>query len=111
MHDLKYSHSIASAVKKTIGSKKVKQVVVNVRLSPLSHVRPEGLAETFKQVAESEGLSGVELSILPLEFSIKCRGCGLVSQHAQPVLNCPKCKSTDFDIDGFDEFLIDSVSF
>ena len=113
MHDLKFSNDIISAVKKELSKTGVKGkagiITVNVRLGALGHVKPEGLRQTFDQIAKEEGLKNIKLVIQPLELEIRCRDCGFVSKHSKPVLSCPKCDGGNFDIDNMKEFLIESI--
>lgn len=110
MHDLKYANQILTALKSNTAAKNTSaDVAVNVRLSPFSHVRPEGLRETFKLLAENEGYGHVRLSISTLDFKMNCKECGKVSQHAEPVFECPHCKGCDFEIEKGDEFCMDNI--
>ncbi|MDD5436578.1 MAG: hydrogenase maturation nickel metallochaperone HypA [Candidatus Omnitrophica bacterium] len=110
MHDLRYASQILAAVKmKTAAGSAAGPITVNVRLSPFSHVRPEGLEETFRLLAENEGYRNVKLNINILEFNMHCRMCGRDSRHGGAVFACPHCKGQDFDIEKGDEFYIDKV--
>lgn len=112
MHDLKFAAEIISSIKnklqKTSGRSQ-KNITVDVRLSPLTHVTPKGLSETFKQLAEHEGLTNVKLNIGVLEFEMHCRTCKAITKGTKPIFLCPQCKSSDFDIEREKEFVIDSV--
>lgn len=113
MHDIKFSQEIINAIKKEIsrpGSKiSPKRITVNVRLSTIGHVKPEGLKETFRQLAAAEGFDNVKLVVKPLEIEVKCRDCGCLTMHSKPVLACPECGSGNFNIDSLKEFLIESI--
>ncbi|MFA5143304.1 MAG: hydrogenase maturation nickel metallochaperone HypA [Candidatus Omnitrophota bacterium] len=110
MHDLRYANEILAALKnKNVSKGRAKDVTVNVRLSPFSHVRPEGLNETFRLLAGSEGYGNVKLDVKALEFEMHCRSCGRESRHAKAVFKCPYCDSADFDIQKNEEFYIDSI--
>ncbi len=113
MHDLTFANEIISVLQKKLSamgkSSLSKRAVINVRLSPLTHVTPDGLNEIFKQIAESRGLGSAVLSIKPLEFGMRCNACGFVSSHSAPVFECPKCGGSDFDIKKEKEFVIDSI--
>lgn len=106
MHDLKFAGEIIAAIKK---NRKNGPLKVTVGLSPLTHVTPEGLSETFRHAAESEGLGKVDLIVKPLEFTMNCRSCKHASKHSRAVLSCPKCGGSDFDIDIGREFVVESV--
>lgn len=110
MHDLKYANEILEALrKKDVKKGKSKKVIVSVRLSPFSHVRPEGLNETFQLLAENEGYDNVKLDIKPLKFGMHCKSCNRDSEHEKAVFKCPHCDSGDFDIKKNEEFCVDSI--
>ena len=109
MHDLKYAHQILDGIKKARGSSKNTAIKVDVYLSPLSHVRPEGLKETFLMIAEDEGYKNVILNVNALEFGIHCKKCGKTWKSSKPTFKCPKCDSADFDLEKNEEFYIDSI--
>jgi len=110
MHDLKYANEILRVLKnKGIKKGKSKNITVNVRLSPFSHVKLEGLNETFQLLAENEGYDNVKLDIKPLKFGMHCKSCNRDSEHEKAVFKCPHCDSGDFDIKKNDEFCVDSI--
>lgn len=109
MHDLKYAHQILDGIKKARGSSKNAAIEVDVYLSPLSHVAPDGLKGTFSLIAEDEGYKNVTLNVNVLEFGVHCKKCGRTWKSAKPTFKCPKCDSTDFDLEPYDEFYIDSI--
>jgi Zn finger protein HypA/HybF involved in hydrogenase expression len=110
MHDLKYANEIIAMLKKGNFKNSKCSVIVNVTLSPFSHVKPEGLNETFKVLAEPEGYGHVKLNVKTGEFTMHCKNCKKASKHSEPVFECPMCKSSDFDIDKGKEFYIDFIS-
>ena len=110
MHDLKYANEILNALKKNAAEKdKSRGIVVNIKLSPFSHVTAEGLDATFQLLMEGEEYGKVRLNIQTSEFSIHCKNCKHDSKHREPVFECPNCKSYDFDIGKGVEFCIDSI--
>jgi len=114
MHDLKFAGEIISALKKAAEKHNIKKFsdipfIVNARLSAFSHVKPEGLNETFLLIAEKEDFKNVRLVVTPKSFTIKCRKCGKDSSEYRPVFNCRFCGSSDFDMDMGEEFSVDSV--
>lgn len=109
MHDLKYAHQILDGINNTkVGSKNA-VIKVEVYLSPLSHVTPEGLKETFSMISEDEGYKNVKLNVNILEFCIHCKKCGKTWRSSKPTFNCPKCDSADFELKKGEEFYIDSI--
>ncbi|MDD5427670.1 MAG: hydrogenase maturation nickel metallochaperone HypA [Candidatus Omnitrophica bacterium] len=110
MHDLRYATDILNAIRKKVSEKgSAGMITVNVRLSPFNHVKAEGLKETFRMLAEGEWGDKVRLKIETSEFTICCKNCGRDSKHAEPVFECPHCKSHGFDIEKGREFYIERI--
>ena len=110
MHDLTYANQIIDRLKKEVANDdKAASMAVEVSLSPFSHVTPERLKDVFKLLAEDEGYTNTVLDITALEFCVHCKKCGKTWKSAKPTFKCPKCDSTDFDLEKWDEFFIDSV--
>lgn len=110
MHDLKYAYTILSSLKKEIGEEsKSTTAVVEAYLSPFSHVTPERLKDVFKLIAEGEGYANVVLNVNVAEFCVHCNKCGQTWKSAKPTFKCPKCDSTDFELEKWEEFYIDSI--
>jgi Zn finger protein HypA/HybF involved in hydrogenase expression len=87
------------------------KVTVLVRLSPLSHVTPLGLVESFKVLAESEGFEKVHLDVKPLEIPLICSACRKISRITSIVYACPQCKSKDFQLSTEREFYVESLEY
>lgn len=115
MHDLKFANEAVFILKREIAklgkAAESKAITVNVALSPLSHVKPEGFRETFKQVLEHEakGLKNVKLNVRPMQFDLYCRACKKLSKVSEPTLECPECKSRDLEVEMGKEFFVDSI--
>lgn len=87
----------------------LRNAVVNVRLSPFSHVTAKGLQETFKEFSKETGFKEVRLNIIPLEVTGYCKNCKSISKVSQAALNCAHCGSVDLDIQIDREFFVESV--
>ncbi len=111
MHDIGFAQEIIDAIRKKSGSKKDKKKVisVNVSLSPFSHVKPEGLKETFLELSMGSGFEGIELNIQTLKVKIFCRECKNEFFIDCPSFSCPVCKSQDMDIKLDKEFFVESL--
>ena len=111
MHDLSFTKEIIGVLNyklKTI-PKGSKITAVNVSLSPLSHVKPKGLTETFKAMVNGTGFENIALNIKPLGLKIRCRACKDSFLVNEPTTRCLKCDSPDLDIIYDKEFLVDSI--
>ena len=82
---------------------------VNIRLSPLSHVRPKTLKAAFLQMVKASNLEDISLDIKPSEVELECKSCGKRFKIFKPVFACPHCRSKDFDIKEEQEFFIESI--
>lgn len=110
MHDLRYANQILTGLKKKAGrGSKTRAIFIDVSLSPLSHVMPERLKETFSLLAEGEGYKNAILNVKTHMLSIRCRKCGKVWKSAKPTFECPSCNSADFELEKWEEFYIDSI--
>jgi len=111
MHDLMFTKDILNALNNKLKTlpKGSKITAVNAALSPLSHVKPETLTETFMATTKGTGFENIALNIKVLKLGIKCRSCGQVFHIDKPVMRCPKCNSADMDITHDKEFLVESI--
>lgn len=111
MHETVFSKEIIRVAKDKLKDLDTnsKIVCVNVRLSPLSHVRPDALRVTFLQMSASDGLDDTQLNIKSTEVELICKSCGKKCLIEQPVFICQHCHSKDFDVRQDKEFFIESV--
>jgi len=111
MHDLMFTKEIISALSsklKTLpnGSK---ITAVKAALSPLSHVKPETLIETYTAMVKDTEFENIALNITVLKLGIKCRSCKQEFLVDKPTMKCPVCNSADMDIVYNKEFVVESV--
>jgi len=111
MHEALFSKEIISVLnhklKRLDGNFKI--AYVNVRLSPLSHVRPESLNAAFLQMLKMNNLENIPLNIKPSEVKLECKTCGKRFKVFKPTFACLYCKSKDLNIEEDREFLVESV--
>ncbi len=111
MHDLMFTKEIISALKNKLSAvpKGTKITSVNASLSPLSHVKPETLVETFGAMIKDTEFDGVILNVKVLPLEIKCRACDHRFKVDKPTTKCNKCNTSDLDILYSKEFTVDSI--
>lgn len=110
MHELRYAHSIIAILEREVAAaERSKAIVVNIRLSPFSHVTPERLNETLQLMLEGKNFADVRLHIIPSPFTVRCKRCGHHYEETAYTAECRSCKNTDLDIDKGLEFCIDSL--
>jgi len=111
MHDITFAREIIAVIKDKSKSLKpgVKITKVNVALSTLSHVEPDGLKKTFSSLAEDVPIQQVDLCIKSLSLNIKCKDCGYSYSAEKPQISCPKCSGSNINIKYPREFSIESI--
>jgi Zn finger protein HypA/HybF involved in hydrogenase expression len=110
MHETKFINEIFTVLKQKLGKDAVEgEVIVNVRLSPFSHVAAESLQASFKELIKGENFKKVRLEILPLEILLECKKCKRTTRVAKRVFGCPFCNSADVDIQMDKEFFVESL--
>jgi Zn finger protein HypA/HybF involved in hydrogenase expression len=110
MHETRFINEIFIVLKEKLGEDAASgQVVVNVRLSPFSHVAAESLQASFKELIKGGNFKNVRLKVLPLEILLECRNCKRRSHITKRVFGCPICNSADVNIQMAKEFFVESV--
>ncbi|MCM8760968.1 MAG: hydrogenase maturation nickel metallochaperone HypA [Candidatus Omnitrophica bacterium] len=111
MHDFKFCQEILAALteKSKKSGKAIKIKSVRVALSPVSHVTPKTLEETFRTMAKNTPFSTVKLYVSPLKLGIKCEACKKGFMVERPTFICPECHSPSLNIIYQKEFAIDSI--
>jgi Zn finger protein HypA/HybF involved in hydrogenase expression len=110
MHEMKFANEIIFHLKNALAKHGlVKSVLVNVSLSPFSHVAPEGLERAFGLLVEVEKLKNVTLAVKPLMLKIICKVCKASFESPKITFHCVKCLSTDINIKREKEFSVDSI--
>lgn len=110
MHETRFIGEIFTVLKQKLGEDAISgKVVVNIRLSPFSHVTAENLQASFKELIKGENFKNVRLKILPLEILLECKNCKRNTRIAKRVFNCPFCDSADVNIQMDKEFFIESI--
>jgi Zn finger protein HypA/HybF involved in hydrogenase expression len=110
MHETRFINEIITVLKQKLGQDiSSKGVLVNVCLSPFSHVTAEGLQKTFKELIKAEDFKSVSLNVLPLKLELKCKNCRRVTHITEKLFACPFCASADISIEMDKEFFVESI--
>lgn len=111
MHDLVFTKEILRALKDKLKTLPMGSqiIAVNAALSPLSHVKPETLAETFRAMVQGTEFEKTVLNIKTLKLGIKCRACNTSFSVDKPTTRCIECDDPDLDILYNKEFVIEST--
>ena len=111
MHDLTFCQEILTALsekrKKLTKNHKIK--VAHVSISPLSHVTPETLRETFAVMVKGTPFAGIKLNVGILQLGIKCESCKKGFMVDKPTFECPQCHSKALNLIYQKEFIVDSI--
>ncbi len=110
MHETRFINEIFSVLKQKLSEDAAAgEVVVNVRLSPYSHVSAETLQGSFQELVKGESFKNVRLKILPLEISLECKNCRRTARITKRVFGCPFCNSADVNLQIDNEFFVESI--
>ena len=110
MHETRFINEIFTVLKEKLGEDIVSgQVIINVRLSPFSHVSAETLQASFKELIKGEDFKNAKLKVLPLEILLECKNCKRSTRVTKKVFGCPICNSADVNIQMDKEFFVESV--
>jgi len=110
MHETRFVNEIFSVLKQKIGDDvKAGRGLVNVRLSPFSHVSAETLRESFNVLIKDGHFKTASLKVLPLEMPFQCGNCKRSATIAKKMFECPFCGSADINIQMDKEFFVESI--
>ncbi|MDD4980099.1 MAG: hydrogenase maturation nickel metallochaperone HypA [Candidatus Omnitrophica bacterium] len=110
MHETRFINEIFAVLKEKLAKEKVTgQAVVNVRLSPFSHVAAETLQGSFNELIKGENFKNALLKVLPLEILLECKNCKRSTRITKRVFGCPFCNSADVNIQMDKEFFVESI--
>ncbi len=111
MHETVFSKEIIRVLNQKLKSLNVSSKItcVNVRLSPLSHVKPETLRLAFLQMVKASSLEDISLNINSSEVELECKSCARRFLVKEPLFVCTHCKGRDFHIKQEHEFFVESI--
>ena len=111
MHDRVFAREIKTVVNNKLNSlsKGANLIAINVKLSPLSHVKPEGLREAFALMVKGSRLEGIPLNIDMSTIEVKCHSCSKIFLVSGPTISCPGCNCRDLEVKYGPEFFVESI--
>jgi len=110
MHETRFISEIVTALNQKLTKAMASgEVIVNVRLSPFSHVAAENLQGSFKELIKGENFKNARLNILPLEILLECKNCKRSTRINKRVFGCSFCNSADVNIQMDKEFFVESI--
>ena len=110
MHETRFVNEIFAVLKQNLAKDTASErILVNVRLSPFSHVAAESLRESFNALIQGEKFNTVSLNILPLKLPLECKNCKRSTHITKKVFECPFYGSANIDIQMSKEFFVESI--
>ena len=110
MHETRFINEIFTVLKQKLSENAAyRQVLVNVRLSPFSHVAAESLQGSFQELIKGGKFKSVRLKVLPLEILLECKNCRRTARITKRVFVCPFCNSADINLQADKEFFVESI--
>ncbi|MGH8969591.1 MAG: hydrogenase maturation nickel metallochaperone HypA [Actinomycetes bacterium] len=108
MHELGLCESVLDTVERRAAGRRVSGVTV--RVGALHRVVDESMQTAFAMVSTGTVADGAALSLVHVPVRVSCLGCGLDAESGDPLAVCPRCSSTDLDLSGGDDLLLESIT-
>lgn len=109
MHELGLCQAIVGAVERRAGTRPVAHV--RVRVGRLHHVHPEAFGQSFSMAAQGTVAADATADLVLLPVTARCRSCGEAAESEEQFAVCPACGSTELDLTGGDELLLESIEY
>lgn len=107
MHELSICRSIAGIVDRHAAGRGVR--TIHLRVGTLRQIVPDTLVYCWSLVSTDTALAGSRLAVESVPARLSCRGCGEITDLADPVFVCAHCGSSDVAVAGGEEFLITAL--
>lgn len=107
MHEFGLCEAIVEAVERRAQGRRVNGV--RVRIGTLHRVVGPALDQAFEMAATGTVAAdaAVELVVVPVHAT--CRECGHETESDDPLPVCAECGSTDVELTGGDELILESI--
>ena len=108
MHEVSLCRSLAAAVTRAAGARRVEAIHVNV--GQLRQVVPEAMAHAWTFVVRDTGLDGAALNLTSIPAVLACDQCG-ASAELGPELgfDCRTCGSAQTHLSSGEEFILTAI--
>jgi hydrogenase nickel incorporation protein HypA/HybF len=107
VHELSLCESIARAVTREAGGRRVSSV--RLRIGALRQVVPDTLVYCWSITSRGPVLDGSVLEIDYVPAAVECRDCGTLSELSRFTLSCSGCGGTAVTVVSGEEMLIVSI--
>ncbi|MCA1648448.1 MAG: hydrogenase maturation nickel metallochaperone HypA [Chloroflexi bacterium] len=107
MHELAMCESIMEAVERRADGRRVGGITV--RVGVLQRVWKPAFEQCFEMVAAGTLAEGASVDLVVLPVRSTCGSCGRAAESDDQPLACATCGSTDLDVTGGDELMLESM--
>jgi hydrogenase nickel incorporation protein HypA/HybF len=109
MHEIGLCEGVLETVQRRADGRRV--TAVRVRAGALHRVVEPAMASAFELVAAGTVADGARLDLVVVPARVHCNDCGSTGDSLDPWSPCASCGSTDLDVQGGDELLLESLTF
>jgi len=110
MHEFGLCEGVLDAVRTRAGGRQVSGI--KVRCGVRHAVDPEAMAQAFTFVAAGTEADGAAVEVVTVPASVVCRACGATTECTDTLAAlCPRCHSSDIEITGGDELVLESLRY
>jgi hydrogenase nickel incorporation protein HypA/HybF len=109
MHEFGLCEGVLEAVQTRAAGRQV--AGVRVRCGVRHAVDPASMAQAFTMIAAGTEAADATLEVVTVPATVTCRDCGTAAESHDLLPACPHCKSTNVDMSGGDDLVLESVRY
>jgi len=109
VHEFGLCEGVLEAVQTRAAGRQV--TWVRVRCGVRHAVDPASMAQAFSMVAAGTEAADATLEVVTVPATVTCRDCGTASESTDLLPVCPRCASTNVDMSGGDDLILESVRY
>ncbi len=107
MHELGLCESVLNAVEKRAAGRRV--TALRVKIGVLHRVSWEAFDAAFTVLSTGSVAQGAAVDYVVSPVRVRCRSCDVVVGADDLLAACPTCGAAEFDSEGGDEVLLESL--
>jgi hydrogenase nickel incorporation protein HypA/HybF len=107
MHELGLCEGILEAVERRAGGRRVTRV--RLRVGTLLRVAEPALDQAFSLVADGTVAEGAAIDLVVVPVRTTCAACRQVTDADEVPVVCAACGSSELEVSGGDEFVLESI--
>lgn len=110
MHELGIVYQIVRTVDEIKQEQSLTEIEkITLEIGEMSNIVPRFISEAWQSVRESTDYPDAEMNIEIIPARARCKNCGYEDLVRKTELDCPNCKSNDFEIISGREFIIKEI--